>query len=437
MLTEVLVILALILANGLLSGAEMAVVSVRRSRLQLLVAEGHGAALALQRLRRDPERFLATVQVGITVVGAAAAAFGGASFAEEVSPWLARVSWIGEHAESVALAAIIVAISYLSLVLGELVPKSLALRHSERYALFVARPLLGLTRLGAPVVWLLTKSSNVVLKPFHDSTTFVESRLSRDEIQGMVEDATKAGSVDPETGDIAARALELGTLTAEDVMVHRRYVVGLSRTANLEELKDVILVKGHRRIPIHGGSLDNVLGYVSWRDVVARVWSGQAVVIDEILRPCRFVPETKTAIDLLRELQEAKVHLAIVVDEHGGTSGIVTLEDLLEELVGEIVSEHDKEAPQVHAQNDGSWIVLGSAHIRDVAREIGIELPGEDESTTISGLCVQLGQGRIPSAGEVLLAPDGTQLEVLEASARRVRRVRVRVPPKVEASAHE
>lgn len=433
MLAEAIVVLALILANGLLSGAEMAVVAVRRSRLQILLDEGHGSARALDRLRRDPERFLATVQVGITVVGAAAAAFGGSSFAKELAPVLSNVSWIGEHAETVALVIIVVAISYLSLVIGELVPKSLALRHSERYALLIARPLLGLTRLGSPIVWLLTKSSNLVLKPFHDSTTFIESRLSLEEIQGVVEDAAKAGSVDPETGDIAARALELGTLTAEDVMVHRRYVVGLQRTAGLAELKDALLVKGHRRIPIHGGSLDNVLGYVSWRDIIGRVWNGERVVVDEILRPCRFVPETKPAIDLLREMQEARTHLAIVVDEHGGTSGIVTLEDLLEELVGEIVSEHDKEAPQVHRQDDGSWIVLGSAPIRDVARELGIELPGEEEAVTISGLCVQLGEGHIPSAGTVLLAPDGTQIEVLEASARRVRRVRLRVPPKVEA----
>jgi len=433
MIVGIVVIFALIVANGLLSGAEIAVVSVRPSRLEILLDEKRGSAKALWRLRQDPERFLATVQVGITVIGATAAAFGGASFAEDLTPILARVSWIGESAEEVALIAIVAVISYLSLVLGELVPKSLALRHSEGYALLVARPLLGLAALAGPVVWFLTKSSNAVLKPFRDSTTFMESKLSLEEIQGMVENAAKTGSVDPESGDIAARALEFGTLTAEDVMIHRRYVVGLSRDASIGALKDVILVKGHRRIPIYDTSLDNIVGYVSWRDVVDRVWNDRAVVIGEILRPCHFVPETKPAVDLMREMQDNHTHLAIAVDEHGGTAGIVTLEDLLEELVGEIVSEHDKEAASVaQRETDSTWIVQGNANLRDVNRELGIELPGEDEVNTISGLCVQLNEGRIPANGTVLDPGDRVRIEIVDASARRVRRVRIHVTAESE-----
>lgn len=423
---EIWIILALIVANGLLSGAEIAVVSVRPSRLRLLVDEGRGSAKALWRLRQDPERFLATVQVGITVIGATAAAFGGSSFAEDLAPVFARVSWIGEHAHEVALIAVVASISYLSLVIGELVPKSLALRHSEGYALLVSRPLLGLALIGGPVVWLLTKSSNVVLKPFRDSTTFLESKLSLEEIQGMVEDATKSGSVDPESGDIAARALEFGTLTGEDVMIHRRYVVGLPRTASLVDLKHAILVKGHRRIPIYDSSLDHIVGYVSWRDVIDRVWNERPIVIDEILRPCHFVPETKPAVELLREMQEQHVHLAILVDEHGGTAGILTLEDLLEELVGEIVSEHDKDAVDaIHAETDGTWIVQGGTSLRDVTRETGIELPEDAGVNTLSGLCVTLHDGRIPPTGTQLTIEDGGRIEVLDASPRRVRRVRL------------
>ncbi|MFO1008858.1 MAG: hemolysin family protein [Planctomycetota bacterium] len=421
--------LALIAVNGLLSGAEIAVVSVRPARLDALTEEGKRGAAALRRLRQDPERFLATVQVGITVVGAAAAAFGGASFAQELAPVFARIEWLAPYAYEVALAVIVVAISYLSLVLGELCPKSLALRHSERYALLVARPLLGLASFAKPVVWFLTASSNVVLKPFRDSTNFMESKISLDEIRRMVEDAGESGSVDPDVSEIASRALEFSTLTAEDVMIHRRYVVGLPASASDAEIRRVILDVGHRRVPVFEGSLDNIVGYVSWRDVMGRAWSGKPVTLDGIVRPCHFVPETTPAIDLLREMQEKRIHLSIAVDEHGGTAGILTLEDLLEELVGEIVSEHDA-APtaQVRRDPDGTFVVQGSANVRDVNRELELALPGEDEVSTIAGLCLLLNDGHLPLKGARLETESGVELEVLETSARRVRSVRLHLP---------
>jgi putative hemolysin len=248
----------------------------------------------------------------------------------------------------------------------------------------------------------------------------------------MVEQATESGSVDPGAGEIAARALEFSTLTAEDVMIHRRYVVGFPEHAGVDEIRKVILEIGHRRVPVYRGSLDQIVGYVSWRDVTERVWNGQPIALAELVRPCHFVPETKQAIDLLKEMQAHGVQLAIAVDEHGGTAGIVTLEDLLEELVGDIFSEHDKRPGEIVRRDaDGSFVAPGDAPIRDVSRATELELPGEDEATTIAGLCVLLNEGRIPRAGERFDAGAGAEIEVLDASVRRVRSVRLR--PKLAA----
>ena len=208
-MSEILIILALLVANAFFAGAEIAIVALRRTRHRQLAEEGHSGARAVLVLREDPERFLATVQVGITVVGVTAAAFGGGSIVERLRPWLARITWIGEHAEGVALVLVISGVSYLSIVVGELVPKSLALRGAERYALLIGKPLLALSWLAKPLVWFLSSSANILLKPFGDRTTFTETRHSAEELQQLVEEAMKAGTIHADAGEIASRALEL------------------------------------------------------------------------------------------------------------------------------------------------------------------------------------------------------------------------------------
>ena len=224
-LTEVAIILALVAANGVFAGAEIAIISLRKTRLAQLVEEGRASARAVKRLRDSPGRFLATVQVGITVGGATAAAFGGASVAERLAPTLARITGLAHYAHQLAFALVVALVSYLTLVLGELVPKSLALRASERYALLVARPLLALSSFARPIVWLLTQSSNLFLRPFGDRTTFTEARLSVEELEQLVDEAGRAGALDEPTAEIASRALAFRDLTAGDVMVPRTEVV--------------------------------------------------------------------------------------------------------------------------------------------------------------------------------------------------------------------
>lgn len=422
---EVSVLVALILLNGLLAGAEIAIVSMRSSRIDELADEGSRAAACLRRLRGDPERFLATVQVGITVVGVSAGAFGGASFGADLGRVLARIEPIAPYAEELAFALVVALVTYLSLILGELVPKSLAMRRPEGYALLVARPLELMATVGRPAVWLLTASSNAVLKLFGDRTDFLEARLSMEELRNLVDQASRAGEVHPGAGAIASRALELTELQASDVMVHRRFLVALPIDAPLAAVRAAFLDSGHRRVPVYRGSIDNVVGYISWRDVFQRVWDGQPLQLAEFVRPVPLIPETMGATDLLHDLLRRNQHIAVALDEHGGVAGVVTLEDLLEELVGEIESEHTMSSKRIQRGSDGSATVPGDAALRDVNRELGLELDEPEEGITMNALLVELAGGRIPATGEVFEAEDGTRLEVVEASPRRVRRVRL------------
>jgi putative hemolysin len=427
-LTELAIIFVLILANGFFAGAEIAVVAVRKTRLRELADAGSSAAKTVLALRNRPERFLATVQVGITVVSAAAAAYGGASIAARLHPLLAELGLPAPYALDLALGVVIIGVSYFSIVLGELVPKSLALRSAERYALLVGDLLKGLSWLATPVVWFLTTSSNLVLKPFGDQTTFTEARHSAEELQQLVEEATRAGTVDSHAGGIASRALDLPSLTAAEVMVPRQEVISLRRHAPAETVRRVLLEHTHTRMPVLEGAEDQVVGYVNVKDLLAVAWEQQLIVLEDVMRPAQFVPATATAVAVLKQMQAEHNPFAIVVDEHGAMLGIVTLEDLLEELVGEIFDEHVGRVPQkVRRHADGSAIVAGAAPIREVNRDLSLELPESGDFNTVAGLCLALAK-RIPQPGESFALPDGTRLEVVDASPRRVRSVRV-VPP--------
>jgi putative hemolysin len=250
MLAEFGIILLLVVANGLFAGAEIAVISVRRSRMPELLETRGPRARSLQRLREEPDRFLATVQIGITVVGTLAAAFGGASIARELEPLL-RDFGLGAAAEDVAFALVVALISYLSLVLGELVPKSLALRSAEAYALAAAAPMLWLGWIARPVVWFLTASSNLLLRPLGDRTTFSEGRLSAEELGQLVSEATMAGEVDKHSAEIATRALTFQELVVSEVMVPRSKVVAIPRDIGPEELRQLLLERGHSRMPVY------------------------------------------------------------------------------------------------------------------------------------------------------------------------------------------
>jgi putative hemolysin len=421
---ELLIVLGLTLLNGIFSGAEIAVVSVRRTRLQQLVEQGRPGARALAALREQPERFFATVQIGITVVATAAAAFGGLTMARHLEPHLARVPWLGREAAPLSLVLVVALVSYLSLVFGELVPKSLALRASEPYALVMAKPLLWMSFVARPVVKALTWSSNLVLRPFRDSTDFMESRISPEELRQMVDEAAKTGALHVSTGEIASRALVFERLTLRDASIPRDQIDALPRDATPEHVRRFLLEERRSRIPIYEGTLDNIVGYASAKDIVSVAWDGKLVVLQDVLRPVKFFPETTPAIEVLRYMRRERQRVVVSVDEHGVVSGLATFEDLIEELVGDISGEDEDEGRPIVHELDGSAVVRGEVPLREVNRALDLALAESPGVTTIGGLAVRLAGG-IPNRNARLAAPDGTVLIVLEASLRAVRRVRV------------
>lgn len=418
----------MILVNGAFSGAEIAIVSVRRTRLAQLVEAGRRSARALRDLRAAPERFLATVQIGITVVGTTAAAFGGSTMAAHLEPLVAMVPWLRHDAHRISLALVVALISYLTLVLGELVPKSLGLRAAERYALLAARPIRALSQVARPFVWLLTASSNAILKPFSDRTNFVEARVSVEELQDMVEEAAETGAVHEHASELASRALEFPRLTLAQVMIPRSRMDALPIDAGAERVRRFLLEERRSRVPIYEGSLDNILGYVTAKDIVSLAWEGRLIVLRDLLRPLKVFPETVFAIDVLRHMRRERQRLAIAVDEHGAVSGMVTFEDMVEEIVGEVFSETDDDVAPIVRERDGSYVVRGDTPIREVNRELDVAWPETANVSTVAGLAISLANG-IPNRGARLAAEGNWVIEVVEATMRAVRRVRL-IPPR-------
>lgn len=253
-------------------------------------------------------------------------------------------------------------------------------------------------------------------------------RLTPKELHELIREGTKIGSLDGRVGEIATRAIAFGELSAAHVMVPRSRVVGVSRRASPDELRRVILEEGHTRMPIYEGTIDKVIGYVTARDLIAVLWEKELIVLEDVIRPAYFVPKATRAIDLLAEMKKRRLQLAIVVDETETMCGIVTLEDLVEELVGDIFSEHDDVPPErIHPEPDGTWTILGEATVRDVNRDLEIALPEGETWSTVAGLCLELA-GRIPCVGESFTTPDGSSIEITEATPRHIVSIRLRRP---------
>jgi len=421
--TEVAVVIGLALANGLFAGAEIAMLSVKKTQLLERAENGETSASLALALRDHPERFLATVQVGITIIGATAAAFGAASLAKRAAAFFHVLGLSANLSEDLGLAAVIAFVSYLSLVLGELVPKSLALRYAERYTLIAARPLTLVAAVARPIVWFLTKSSNILLRLFGDRTSFSESRLSPEELEQLLEEAVTAGTLDRRAGDIAVRALDAVGLRVGAVKVPRPDIVALRRDRLRDDLLDALRRAPHARYPVIDSDIDNAVGFITIRDVAERLSDPNNDLRDAIREPW-FVPETRSSLEVLAEMRTG-VPLAFVVDELGSVTGLVTIEDLLEELVGEIRDAKRREEVLLEREPDGALLVSGRMAVHDLNRAADLGLPEGPDFTTIGGLVVTR-VGRIPRKGTAIDV-SGTRIEVVEATPRRV--VQVKVTP--------
>lgn len=423
MLHELAIIVGLILLNGVFAGAEIALIALRRTRLRELAGQGSRRARAALALKDHPERLLATVQIGITAVGATAAAYGGSAFAADLAPAFTGLGF-GVYADDAAFVSVVVIITFLSVVLGELVPKSLALHSAEQYGLLVSPPLLGIARGMRPLVWVLTATANLVLRLFRDQTTFTEARHSPEELQQFVEDATASGALHVHAGEIASRAFDFGEINVGSVMVPRRQIRAIDVATSRDELVATLRDGGHARYPVHEGDLDGVIGYAVARDVFGGLATGGAFQLRDHVRPLHFFPENTLAAVALRELQRLRSHLALVVDELGAVVGLVTIEDLVEELVGEIVSEHGEPPRQILPEADGSFLVQGAVAVHEVNRALDLALPEGETWDTVGGLVIAQ-RGWIPRAGERFEFADGVSVEVVDVSPRRVKTVRI------------
>lgn len=431
-LIELLVIAVLILLNGFFAGAEIAIVSARTARLRGLAEEGRAGAAAALRLKDDPDRFLATVQIGVTLVGTLASAVGGVAAIERLEPAIAALPWpwLRLAAEPIAVAIVVFAIAYLSLVVGELVPKSLAVRHAEPIAVAVAPLVEWTSRLTRPAVVALTASSRLVLRLLGQKGAEPAPFHSLEDLKAIAEEAGRQGIVQEE---LVAGAVEFHERDVREVMTPRPRVAALRSDASLDQAVLTIRETGHSRYPVYEGQLDNVAGFVYARDVYEAVLSGAGAPLRELLRPALSVPAGKPATALLEEMRTRGVHMALVVDEHGSLEGLVTLEDLVEVIVGEIHDEHRVPMPTVKDLGEGRFEVDGSVPIHELDTDHGLELPESSSYVTLAGLVLER-LGHIPEPGQSVAVPP-YRLTVLALEGRRVARVRLEPLPPTDPAA--
>jgi putative hemolysin len=416
-------IVALTLANAFFAGAEIALLAVRTTRLRELASEGRGGAKAALKLRGRPEILLATVQIGITVVSVAAAVYGGVNLEQPIEEKLYGLG-LGTLAGEVAVVIVVTFLSVLSIVVGELVPKSLALRYAGRVALFVAPPLLSVAWVARPVVWALTSLSNLILKPFGDRTQFSETRLSPEELHQLLEEAAAAKTIDPVAGDVAQRSLDAAGRMVTAIMVPRQAVVAFHREDSCDEIFQRLRTAPHTRYPV---CIENgeIVGYVLAREIYQARLDG-SLNLGELVRQLPFLPESTTILRALRILQRARTELAVVVDELGATLGVLSVEDIVEELVGEVLAEDEHPLERIRREGPGRYVVEGSLPVHEVSRALDVELPESPNWATIAGLMLAK-LGHIPKRGERVTLDGVGEAEVLEASSKRIHWIRLRL----------
>ncbi|MGH7303985.1 MAG: hemolysin family protein [Candidatus Rokuibacteriota bacterium] len=397
---ELLLIAAAIIANGLFAGSEIALVSSRISRLAEMRQNGVRGAAAAFGLKESPEAFLATIQIAITLVGALASAVGGAAAVARLTPVLENTLLPGAStwAEPVALGIVILVVTYFSLVIGELTPKALALRDPERLACAMA-PLVGwVTRVFSGVVRLLTVSTNLVLRLLGQETAKGSPFVSEEEVKYLVREGTAKGVFEKVEEELVHNVFEFADTTAREIMVPRMRIRGLELTTPPDELLRRAVQIGRSRIPVYRESVEHTLGIVTVKDLFRLVAEGKPIVLSEIMRPPVFVPESARISTMLRDFQRHRQYLALVVDEYGSVVGLVTIEDVLEEIVGEIREEGEPTPSYVTRLADDTYVVDATAPVRDVREAIGLSIPDSPDYATIGGF-VMHGLQTIPMPG--------------------------------------
>ncbi len=423
---DLIVIVLLTFAEGFFVAAEIALVSIRRSRVEQLVDEGVRGARRVRRLLEDPGRFLAVSQLGLTFLGFFASAYAAVNLTARLTELLGQVEPLHLAAEPIALVVVTALLALFTIVFGELVPKTLALAHPERFALTVAPPIDFIGRILGPLVAFLTATTRRIAHLFGAAVT-PEQRISAEELMLIVERGGEQGVLEAEEEQMIHAVIELGERRVHEVMVPRTTIVALPSNASLTEVIDKVVEEGHSRIPVYNESIDEIVGILYAKDLLPFLKEGPTARpnIRSLLRTPVFVPESMSIDDLLHELQRRKVHIAIVLDEYGGTAGLVTIEDLLEEIVGEIQDEYDVEEPMIVRLTEDEARVDGRAAVDDLEElfDTQLSLEDEDEYDTVGGL-VYHRIGGVPNPGDEIDV-DGLHLTVESTDGRRVAKVLV------------
>lgn len=420
---EILIIVLLMILNGLFAMSEMAVVSSRKSRLKQWANEGNFRARIALDMAQSPSRFLSTIQVGITLIGIFAGAFGGTTVARSLEIHLRGIPYLKGYSEAVSLGAVVLGLTYLTIVLGELVPKRLALNNPERIASAIAVPLRLVSTITHPMVQVLTISSEWVLKLLNRQPSS-EPPITEEEIKILIEQGVQHGVFAETEKDLVKSVFRLADREVGVLMTPRLDIVWLDVDASFEENRKKIMENPYTRFPVAQGGLDNILGVVRAKDLLVQGLSGRMLNLKEKMNPPLFVPENAPALHLLEVFKKFRPHLALVVDEYGGIQGLVTLNDLLESIVGEISSQYQTTEPQALRREDGSWLVDGMMPVDEFREILGLgRLPDERSGhfQTLGGF-VMMQMGRVPQPTEHFHW-GGWRFEVVDMDGKRVDKV--------------
>jgi putative hemolysin len=422
---EIAIILFLLIANGVFAMAEIAVVSSRKSRLRRLADQGNAKARIALELAEAPNRFLSTVQIGITLVGIFAGAFGGATLATELAKWLGQASSLAHYADKIAFGIVVVGITYFSLVLGELVPKRFGLSNPEGVAMMVARPMNWLSKFAGPVVSFLSVSTEALLRLVGFKAK-KEVAVSEEDVRVMMQEGVRAGAFNKVESHIVNSALELDQLPVREIMTPRLKVIWLNQDDPHEQVWHKIVVSNHSHFPVYEGNRDHTVGVVSVKAIYANLAAGAGVKLKDLMVPPLIVPESQTVLQLVETFKQSGKHIALVTDEFGSIAGLVTLNDVMEAVVGEFPTQGERAKPEAKKREDGSWLIDAMIDLESVEKALpGFKFGGKahSEYQTLAGYVVKT-LGRVPKEGETFEV-QGYVFEVLDMDRHRVDKVLV------------
>lgn len=423
---EILIVLFLIILNGVFAMAEIAIVSSRKSKLQQLANEGNKNALAALELAKSPNRFLSTVQIGITLIGIFAGAFGGATIAGNLAVQFNQVPAIAPFSDALALTIVVSIITYLSLIIGELAPKRFALTHPERIATIMARPMNFISKISGPVVTLLSFSTDMILRLFRVKPN-MEPSVSDEEIRMMLREGTQVGVFEIAEKDIVERTLRLGDKKIPALMTSRKEITWLDIDSSFKSIRTKIIKSPHAYFPVCRDNLDKVIGVIRSEDMLRNFLVDEKIDLKKYLLKPLFIPESMDGLTLLELFKKSGVHMAMVIDEFGNVQGILSLNDILEAIVGDIPTINELDEEEIVKRDDGSWLIDGLLSIDEFKEYFHIKkLPDERSGVfhTIGGFMMHH-LGRIPAASDTFERDDFI-FEVVDMDGNRVDKVLVR-----------